>query len=293
MVSHRPHVVHCHDFLAQRSAMGEEPCNRTGATGKVYQGLIRRGFRRGSNFISVSQATRRDLHRFYGGAPLVSEVVSNALNGDFSPGARETARKLLSNVCGADLEGGWILHVGGNQWYKNRIGVVEIYEAWQSMAGGSLPLLMLGPAPDAALAERIAHSPVRKSIYRIGPVDFFVLREAYRGAEALVFPSLEEGFGWPVAEGMACGCPVACPRAEPMTEVGGDAAGYFEPLGADRAEWARKAAGVLNLMLGEDAEAKRRRLVLGFENARRFAPEKILSEYEAVYREVLGEEVGL
>jgi glycosyltransferase involved in cell wall biosynthesis len=289
LVAHRPHVVHCHDFLAQRCAIGEVPWNRTGATGKFYQRMIRRGFQRGSHFISVSQATRRDLHRFYGGVPKVSEVVSNALNGDFSPGDREAARKTLGQACGADLRAGWILHVGGNQWYKNRSGVVEIYEAWREKPGASLPLLMLGPTSDAALAARIAHSPVRESIHLIGPVDFSTLREAYRGAEALVFPSLAEGFGWPVAEAMACGCPVVCPRAEPMTEVGGEAAGYFEPLVAvtDRAKWAREAAGVLNLVLGEDAEARQMRLALGFENVRRFNPQKILGEYEAVYQSVL------
>lgn len=289
LVARRPHVVHCHDFLAQRCALGEVPWNRTGATGRVYQAMIRRGFQQGRNFISVSQATRRDLHRFYGGEPVVSEVVSNALNGDFSPGDREAARKLLSEACGTDLRAGWILHVGGNQWYKNRSGVVEIYEAWRALPGRALPLVMAGPPPNAALAKRIARSPARESIHRIGPVDFSMLREAYRGAEALVFPSLAEGFGWPVAEAMACGCPAVCPRAEPMTEVGGDASGYFEPLveGADRAEWVREAAGVLDFVLGEDAGGRGWRRAMGLENVRRFDPGKILGEYESVYQSVL------
>lgn len=289
LVVRRPHVVHCHDFLAQRCAAGEVPWNRTGATGKIYQGMIRRGFRRGRNFISVSQATRRDLHRFYGGVPAISEVVSNALNGDFSPGDREAARKRLGEALGADLRAGWIFHVGGNQWYKNRSGAVEIYEAWRAMQGASLPFVLLGPAPDAALVERILRSPVRESVHRIGPVDFSILREAYRGAEVLVFPSLAEGFGWPVAEAMACGCPVVATDAEPMTEVGGEAAAYLEPLadGGDRWTWARESAGVLDAVLREDAEARRKRLAKGFENVRRFAPEKILGKYEAVYESVL------
>jgi len=289
LVARRPHVVHCHDFLAQRCAAGEVPWNRTGATGKIYQGMIRRGFWRGRNFISVSQATRRDLHRFYGGGPAISEVVSNALNGDFSPGDREAARKRLGDALGADLRAGWILHVGGNQWYKNRAGVVDIYEAWRALPGRSLPLVMAGPAPNPALSERIARSSAGNSIHRIGPVDFSILREAYRGAEALVFPSLAEGFGWPVAEAMACGCPVVATNAEPMTEVGGDAAAYLEPLadGGDRWTWARESAGVLDAVLREDAEARRKRFARGFENVRRFAPEKILGEYEAVYESVL------
>jgi glycosyltransferase involved in cell wall biosynthesis len=292
LVSDRPHVIHCHDFLAQRSALGEIPWNRTGATGRVYQAMIRRGFRQGRNFISVSETTRRDLHRFYRGVPAVSEVVLNALNGDFSPGDRAAARKRLGEAFGADLLAGWILHVGGNQWYKNRAGVVDIYEAWREASGKSLPLVMAGRAPDEALVNRLARCGVRDSIHRIGPVDFSVLREAYRGAEALVFPSLAEGFGWPVAEAMACGCPVVCARAEPMIEVGGDVAEYFKPLvaGADRGHWAREAAEVLDSVLREDEEARGMRVRMGLENVRRFEPAKILGEYETVYRRVLEKE---
>jgi glycosyltransferase involved in cell wall biosynthesis len=294
LLANRPHVIHCHDFLAQRSALGEILWNRTGVTGRAYQAMIRRGFRQGRNFISVSEATRRDLHRFYGGEPGVSEVVPNALNGDFSPGDRGAARKRLGQAFEADLQAGWILHVGGNQWYKNRRGVVDIYEAWRAMSGKSLPLVMAGAVPDEALSKRIARCGVRGSIHRIGPVDFSVLREAYRGAEVLVFPSLAEGFGWPVAEAMACGCPVVCAGAEPMTEVGGGAAAYFGPLvaGADRGRWAREAAEVLDSILHEDEEARGRRVKRGLENVQRFEPGKILGEYETVYRRVLEKEGG-
>ncbi len=292
LVADRPHILHCHDFLSQRSALGEVPWNRTGATGRVYQATIRRGFRRGRNFISVSEATRRDLHRFYGGAPAVSEVVYNALNGDFLPGDRVEARRNLEAACGVDLSNGYLLHVGGNQWYKNRVGLVDVYETLREMSGQSLPLVMVGPTPDRGLEKRIAASPVSNAIHRTGPVGFLLLREAYRGAEALVFPSLAEGFGWPVAEAMACGCPVVCARAEPMTEVGGDVAEYFRPLvaGADRRHWAREAAEVLDSVLREDEETRGMRVRMGLENVRRFEPAKILGEYETVYRRVLEKE---
>ncbi|MEO6722051.1 MAG: hypothetical protein ABIN67_16920, partial [Ferruginibacter sp.] len=52
LVSKYPHVIHCHDFLAQRSALGEIPENNSPWTGKRYQAYIRRGFRKGENFIS-------------------------------------------------------------------------------------------------------------------------------------------------------------------------------------------------------------------------------------------------
>ena len=58
----RPHIIHCHDFLAQKSALGAVADNPVSWTGKRYQEMIRRGFRRGKNFISVSKNTRDELH---------------------------------------------------------------------------------------------------------------------------------------------------------------------------------------------------------------------------------------
>ena len=55
------------------------------------------------------------------------------------------------------------------------------------------------------------------------------LRALYSKATALLFPSLREGFGWPIIEAQACGCPVFTSDRVPMTEVGGDAAIYLDP----------------------------------------------------------------
>ena len=62
----RPHVVHCHDLLALRSALGDIAEHATSPTGRVYQRYIRRGFRRARHFISISERSRDDLHRHGG-----------------------------------------------------------------------------------------------------------------------------------------------------------------------------------------------------------------------------------
>ena len=60
----RPHVVHCHDLLALRCALGEWPENPVSATGRLYQRYIRHGLRSAKHFISISHRTREDLHVF-------------------------------------------------------------------------------------------------------------------------------------------------------------------------------------------------------------------------------------
>ena len=69
LVANRPHVIHCHDLLAQQSALGLLAGNRVGWTGRKYQAYIRKGFSRGKNFISVSQKTRDDLHELLNTTP--------------------------------------------------------------------------------------------------------------------------------------------------------------------------------------------------------------------------------
>ena len=55
------------------------------------------------------------------------------------------------------------------------------------------------------------------------------LRALYSTATALLFPSFQEGFGWPIIEAQACGCPVITSNRTPMTEVGENAAIYINP----------------------------------------------------------------
>ncbi len=73
------------------------------------------------------------------------------------------------------------------------------------------------------------------SVFELHDVAEEDLRALYSRAEALLFPSFEAGYGWPVAEAQACGCPVGTSNRAPMTEVGGEAATYFDPLDPESA----------------------------------------------------------
>jgi hypothetical protein len=94
-IATRPHVIHCHDFLAQRSALREDPENPTSWTGKWYQRSIRQGYRKGQHSISVSHRSQSGLHRFIDHTPDTSDVVHNGLNGEFRVIDRQSAISVL------------------------------------------------------------------------------------------------------------------------------------------------------------------------------------------------------
>jgi glycosyltransferase involved in cell wall biosynthesis len=289
LVANRPHVIHCHDFLAQRSALGQIPENPTSSTGQKYQAYIRKGYVQGRNFISVSNKTRQDLHQLLRFVPPCSRMVYNGLNQSFEKADQGPAREMIIAQTAINVSDGYILHIGGNQWYKNRIGVIKIYNEWRESFGLKLPLLMVGAVPNAKLLAEHKSSPYQEDIHLLtGKSDDFI-KLAYNGASAFLFPSLAEGFGWPIAEAMASGCPVVTTHEEPMTEVGGSAAFYIprKAYGASYTPWAKEAAITLNKVVTLKAAERIQVIQNGINNASRFNADKALDQIESIYKEVL------
>ncbi|HEX8607412.1 MAG TPA: glycosyltransferase, partial [Pedobacter sp.] len=109
LIANRPHVIHCHDFLAQRSALGEIKENPTAFTGRQYQSFIRKGYSKGRNFISVSEKTKADLEEFLPEKPEVSEMVYNGINETFRPLSISESSAVLGTQCNLDLGSGYLL----------------------------------------------------------------------------------------------------------------------------------------------------------------------------------------
>jgi len=106
----------------------------------------------------------------------------------------------------------------------------------------------------------------------------------------LLFPSLAEGFGWPIAEAMASGCPVITTGEAPMTEVGGDAAFYIprQPQDlADLDEWLQTASNLLNTVLTSSAQQRTEIISKGFINVGRFDTDVTLNEIEKIYQQIV------
>jgi glycosyltransferase involved in cell wall biosynthesis len=290
--AHRPHVIHCHDFLALRSALGEFPENRTGWTGQQYQRLIRKGFSQGKAFISVSEKTREDLHRFLPQKPKISEVVYNGLNYPFRPMEPAESIDLLEKTGVEISEAGHVLHVGGNQWYKNRRGVLEIYRTYAATCPRPAALWLVGATLPPELLELAATIPPPGRVHFLNGLDNAKVNAAYSQARVLLFPSLDEGFGWPIVEGMASACPVITTNLAPMTEVAGNAARFIPrvPVNAmEQAAWAKSAAAVLAEVVNMDEDTRANLLEQGRLNAARFDTETAMNSYERIYERALAE----
>jgi glycosyltransferase involved in cell wall biosynthesis len=120
-------------------------------------------------------------------------------------------------------------------------------------------------------------SGLEGQVVELGGVYDEDLRALYSGAVALVFPSIHEGFGWPVIEAQACGCPVFASNRPPLPEVGGAGAFYFDPEDPGGAA-AVIAAGLDRL------DALR---AAGLENVQRYSAEAMAGAYIRIYRRLL------
>lgn len=290
LVKNRKHVIHCHDFLALKSALGIIPENPTSFTGRIYQKYIRNGFSQGRNYISISKKTENDLQELHQGRLINSVVCYNGLNRSFIPLSPISSRNILGAKLNITLTNGYIIHIGGNQYYKNRKGVLGIYENWRAISNQEIPLLLIGEAPSEELLLLYANSKYKEDIHFITDLSDEYINHAYSGAICLLFPSLDEGFGWPIIEAMASGCPVITTNEAPMNEVGGTASLYIDKKpneGLFLKKWQVESATVLQKLYSLD-ELQRADLVENsLQQSQKFTAAYSLNAIESYYKKLV------
>jgi glycosyltransferase involved in cell wall biosynthesis len=276
-----PHVVTCHDLLAVRSALGEIPENPTRWTGRELQRMVLNGLSRAQHVACVSDATRRDLLRLTRIAEQRVSHIYNSLNYPYTPMGTHEAKLRLRKLL-VDPTQPFLLHVGGNQWYKNRLGVLRIFSVLRkSLTGRALKLVMVGEPWTKEMRTFVSENGMTDLTMERTGVSNEDLRALYSTATMMLFPSLYEGFGWPIVEAQACGCPVATSNGSPMDEVGGDAAIYIDPKAPE------SAAAILKQAL-ERVSCMRQPSIA---NAARFRT-GMIDSYLLLYDRVLGEKTA-
>ena len=289
LVKYKPHVVHVHDLLALRSALGNVPENPTAWSGRLYQRYIRNSFQQAKYFISISNKTREDLHQFGKVRAAISEVVYNGLNYPYAPMLPKEASQALTNAGLQAKPEGMLLHLGGSQWYKNLAGVIQLYIEYAKNEAKPLPLWCVTPSPNNKIKMLLKQVPPQGQVLFIQGIDNQALQAAYSLARVFIFPSLAEGFGWPIIEAQACGCPVLTTDAAPMNDIGGSAASYIPVLkpADDVQAWAINGAKKLKSLLAIPEKQRDKLVKEGIENVKRFNANDAIESYLKVYRQVL------
>ncbi|OGV64978.1 MAG: hypothetical protein A3K19_16395 [Lentisphaerae bacterium RIFOXYB12_FULL_65_16] len=122
----------------------------------------------------------------------------------------------------------YFLSVSCDVGRKNSPLLVQQY-AVLAKQGCEHDLVMVWRTPPESVQQNAGSAACRGRVHFVSSVSDAALRALYQGATAMIFPSVYEGFGLPVAEALACGTPVVTTRCSSLPEVGGDAAVYVEP----------------------------------------------------------------
>ncbi len=268
-----PTVVTVHDLGYLHYPQAHRPFDRW------YLGwTTRRHVRLSARIIADSQATQADLMGRYGANPDRICVVY--------PGRDESLIRVDTPAAIAEVKarygirGDYLLYLGTLQPRKNLVRLVEAFGRLPFPTHG-LQLVLAGKRGwlHADLLARVESLGLGHSIIFPGYVTDQDKAALISGAMALVYPSLYEGFGLPVLEGMACGTPVLTSDVSSLPEVAGDAALLVDPLDIDAI-----AVGMSRLI--QDAGLRRSLIEKGYLQVRKFswagAAQQVLQVLESV-----------
>ncbi|MBI5465108.1 glycosyltransferase family 4 protein, partial [Candidatus Gottesmanbacteria bacterium] len=247
-----------------------------GIKGRLKWEIQKFSLRNVSAIITDSQSSKNDIMRFTG----IDESKINVVY--LAPG--KEFRKLEAGKK-YQLPDKFALYVGDATWNKNLPKLIEAMELVK------IPLVMVGKAlvqtdfdktnpwnQDLTKVQEMANK--NKKIIRLGFIPTDDLVKVYNLATVFVMPSIYEGFGLPILEAMACGCPVVTAKTSSLPEICEKAAIMVDPY--DVNDIVRGIREVLNNRLVHYTLQKE-----GLMQAKKFTWEKTARETVAVYKKVL------
>jgi len=187
--------------------------------------------RRAAKVIAVSEATRDDLVRVYGAEPSRIEVIHSGVT--VIDRELPSPSQVSSTLDRYGITPPYLLFLGRLETKKNVARIVQAFLKLKEQ--GSPHQLVLGGTPGVGfedVARLINTSPYGIDILLTGYVGE-EKADLYAGADAFVFPSLYEGFGFPILEAAEYGVPVVTSRTSSLAEIGGDGALLVDPLSVE------------------------------------------------------------
>lgn len=207
-----PTIVLIHDVNAQR-----------GYSSWVHQ-LYRKlavppGVAAADGIVTVSEFSKGEIVSVFDVPSSKVHVVHIGLDSSYFESGNSTA---------IDVPNRYILFVGALNPRKN---IHRLIVAWSLLLERTeLPHELVLVGPENKTIFKSTNVPRSETIRTLGFLDRDELKYVYEHADALVFPSMYEGFGLPPLEAMACGTPVVASNVTAMPEILGDAAEFVDPL---------------------------------------------------------------
>ena len=218
--------------------------------------------------ICISETTRKDVLNLYGVAPDKVLTVPLACGDVFKqlPSLPSSTELPVSEP--------FLLYVGSRSHYKNFKLLIEAYSSWRHQR--EVSLVVVGGDWSRDEMEILVKSGITDRVRLLDKVDDKALCRLYNTAVAFVYPSRYEGFGIPLLEAMACGCPVVASRIPSTVEVAGDCPIYFDPKEIE------ELISALDKALSEGRGSPRS--LAGLERAKNFSWQKTAEQTLEVYR---------
>jgi glycosyltransferase involved in cell wall biosynthesis len=264
--------ITCHDVLAIRGGLGYTDAYVSASRmGSLLQKLILNSLSKANKVAAVSQFTLNQLNELTSHSDPQSKdwrVIHNAFNANFQPMPIDEAELLLKKN-GVDLHSPFLLHVGSALPRKNRTLLLDMVAMLGDSWGGDI--CFAGQSLDSALIAHASNLGLQERVMSVVRPDHSTLVALYSLCVAFIFPSLSEGFGWPVIEAQACGAPVIASNVAPMPEVSGGAAFHAAPTDA------KSFADAFLLISNQTMRANI--IQKGFANCHRFDPKHMTDAY--------------
>lgn len=220
-----------------------------------------------SKIIVPSEFTKKEIIDLYKINPQKIEVVYLGYNHNlFKPADdKERVDQVLNQY---KIKRPYVLYVGRLEEKKNVGNLINAFQKIVSIIGHTLNinLVLLGKSGYGSQKFLLAIEN-NKFIKRLDYISSSDLPYFYAGAECFVFPSFYEGFGLPILEAMACGCPVVGSRSASLPEIGGSAIQYFNSQNVE--EIVKTILKVIR-----DKELRETMVLQGLERAQSFSWQK-------------------
>lgn len=273
-----PYIVTVHDLIPV--AFPDKFPRGIRGTMKWY--IQRYLLSRAARIITDSNASKEDIHRLTGISERIIDIVRLAPADVFRP--ERDRQRILAVQRKYDLEDPFILYVGDVNWNKNIKGLIRAFSRLMKIRTlKPMHLCLVGSAiTNPALQETREITDLIRSlrlqtyIRTPGFVNNEDLRVLYAAARVYVQPSFAEGFGLPILEAMACGCPVVCSSASALLEIDGPV------VGVDPGKPEHIADG-LQRVLTMSEEERQERIQHGLEWVKKYTWERVAHETLTVY----------